>query len=149
MTRSATLARHDGVAIARHVKVEGDRSFFDGDLVYWASRLGRHPELSGRKARLLRQQQGRCAWCGRLFLDVEELMEVDHVQPLHQGGKDIFSNQQLLHRHCHDSKTALDGLSRRPSSRGVPQRAVVEELGESKGSRPVLKAGREWATTPA
>uniref|UniRef100_UPI003D6F6AC2 HNH endonuclease n=1 Tax=Limnospira platensis TaxID=118562 RepID=UPI003D6F6AC2 len=25
-----------------------------------------------------------------------------------QGGKDEYKNLQLLHRHCHDDKTALD-----------------------------------------
>lgn len=36
-------------------------------------------------------------------------MEVDHKNPKSQGGKDSYDNWQLLHRHCHDTKTALDG----------------------------------------
>ena len=36
-------------------------------------------------------------------------MEVDHKIPLSQGGKDEWVNLQLLHRHCHDEKTAADG----------------------------------------
>ena len=103
------LALHARTVIQRHVKVEGDRSFFDGDWAYWASRLGRHPELPHRVAVLLKQQKGRCALCG-LFFKADDLPEVDHIVPRSQGGKDDYSNWQLVHRHCHDQKTATDGL---------------------------------------
>jgi 5-methylcytosine-specific restriction endonuclease McrA len=33
-------------------------------------------------------------------------MEVDHITPKHLDGIDAYSNWQLLHEHCHDSKTA-------------------------------------------
>jgi RNA-directed DNA polymerase len=36
-------------------------------------------------------------------------MELDHIIPKSQGGKDEYKNWQLLHRHCHDTKTARDG----------------------------------------
>lgn len=39
-------------------------------------------------------------------------MEVDHVIPKSEGGKDIYKNLQLLHGHCHDNKT-LDDKRRR------------------------------------
>jgi hypothetical protein len=39
---------------------------------------------------------------------MEDLMEVDHIQPLSMGGQDEYRNLQLLHRHCHDKKTAED-----------------------------------------
>lgn len=35
-------------------------------------------------------------------------MEVDHIIPRTLGGKDEWKNLQLLHRHCHDEKTAID-----------------------------------------
>ncbi|MCL2930630.1 MAG: HNH endonuclease [Trichodesmium sp. MAG_R01] len=35
-------------------------------------------------------------------------MEVDHIKPRSEGGNNSLKNKQLLHRHCHDSKTALD-----------------------------------------
>ena len=35
-------------------------------------------------------------------------MEVDHIKPRSKGGDNKLKNKQLLHRHCHDSKTALD-----------------------------------------
>jgi RNA-directed DNA polymerase len=113
------LALHARTVIQRHVKVEGDRSPFDGDWAYWASRLGRHPELPHRVAVLLKQQKGRCALCG-LFFKEDDLPEVDHIVPRSQGGKDAYSNWQLVHRHCHDAKTAADGLSGRRRPSGVP-----------------------------
>jgi RNA-directed DNA polymerase len=59
-------------------------------------------------ARLLKRQQGKCACC-HLFLKDKDLLEIDHIIPRSKGGKDEFNNLQLLHRHCHDVKSANDG----------------------------------------
>lgn len=92
-----------------YVKVKGDKSPFDGDLVYWSIRLGEHPEMPIRKAKLLKQQKGKCPWCGLHFFEKErDVMEVDHKVPKALGGKDEYKNLQLLHRHCHDEKTRED-----------------------------------------
>ena len=90
-----------------YVKVKGDKSPFDGDLVYWNTRMGQHPELPNRMALLLKRQKGRCPRCELLFRN-EDVMEVDHIIPRAIGGKDEFKNLQLLHRHCHDVKTKAD-----------------------------------------
>lgn len=90
-----------------YVKVKGDKSLYDGDLVYWSSRLGTHPELPSRKAKLLKQQKGKCLWCGLRFQEWD-VLEVDHIIPSALSGKDEYKNLQLLHRHCHDEKTVLD-----------------------------------------
>jgi RNA-directed DNA polymerase len=90
-----------------YVKVNGDKSPFDGDTVYWSSRLGTHPEMPSRKAKLLKQQKGKCSWCDLHFQEWD-VMEVDHKIPRALGGKDEWKNLQLLHRHCHDEKTAQD-----------------------------------------
>jgi RNA-directed DNA polymerase len=90
-----------------YVKVKGDKSPFDGDTVYWSTRLGTHPEMPNRKAKLLRQQKGKCPWCGLRFQEWD-VMEIDHNIPRALGGKDEWKNLQLLHRHCHDEKTAQD-----------------------------------------
>jgi RNA-directed DNA polymerase len=90
-----------------YVKVKGDASPYDGNLVYWSARLGRHPELSSRKAKLLKQQRGICPWCQLRFRE-EDVLEVDHINPTADGGKDEWKNLQLLHRHCHDEKTHID-----------------------------------------
>ncbi len=113
----SVLALHANTVIRRHTKVEKDRSPFDGDVLYWATRLGRHPELPNGKAILLKRQCGRCAWCGRLFQTMDELSEVDHIQPLAQQRADGLANRQLLHGHCHDAKTADDGSNHSRSRR--------------------------------
>ena len=90
-----------------YVKVKGDKSPYDGDLVYWGTRMGSHPELPIRKAKLLKWQKGKCPRCGLSFQDWD-VLEVDHIIPRALGGKDEYKNLQLLHRHCHDEKTVDD-----------------------------------------
>jgi len=102
------LLNHSDTPIIRHVKVKGERSIFDGDLVYWSSRLGKHPEMPIEKSSLLKRQKGKCNHCGLMFKD-GDLLEVDHIIPISKGGKNSYANKQLLHRHCHDVKTANDG----------------------------------------
>ncbi len=102
-----TLRMHSETPIRRHIKVRGGRSPFDGDWLYWSARLGRHPEVAPQVARLLRRQQGRCAWCG-LYFKTEDVIENDHIVPRKQGGLNGDANRQLLHRHCHDIKGAVD-----------------------------------------
>ncbi len=70
--------------------------------------MGRHPEMPIRVSLLLKKQKGKCTYCGLNFKD-EDIIEIDHIIPKSQGGKDEYENWQLLHRHCHDSKTAKDG----------------------------------------
>ena len=101
------LFNHYEMPIVRHIKVRGMKSPYDGDFIYWATRRGKDPMLSKGKAKLLKRQKGKCFGCG-LFFKPGDLLEIDHVIPKAYGGKDITSNQQLLHRHCHDQKTAAD-----------------------------------------
>ena len=101
------LLQHSETPIRRHVKVKGTRSPFDGDWVYWSTRLGRHPEVSPRVAKLLKKQQGRCWECGLFFGD-GDVMEIDHIIPKESAGCDAYYNLQLLHHHCHETKTARD-----------------------------------------
>ncbi len=39
-------------------------------------------------------------------------MEVDLMKPKMEGGKDVYTNLQLLHGHCHDTKTREDDIKR-------------------------------------
>ena len=102
------LLKHSATKITRYVKVKGDASPYDGNSVYWSTRMGNHPEMPVRTATLLKKQHGKCAHCKMFFKD-EDVIELDHIIPKSQGGKDEYKNWQLLHRHCHDTKTALDG----------------------------------------
>ena len=101
------LMFHVATPIKRHVKVKGNRSFFDGDVIYWSTRKGKHPSLPNRVARLLKRYQGKCPECGLRFVG-DDLIEVDHIIPKKEGGQDRFDNLQPLHRHCHHVKTARD-----------------------------------------
>lgn len=101
------LYQHTKTHIRSYVKVQGSRSPYDGNWLYWSIRLGRHPEISKRVAILLKRQQGKCLAC-KLFFRTEDVVEVDHIIPKEHGGLDVYNNFQLLHRHCHDTKTASD-----------------------------------------
>ncbi|MEG3978294.1 group II intron reverse transcriptase/maturase [Microcoleus sp. herbarium8] len=102
------LLSHADTPIVRHVKVKGESSPYDGNLVYWSTRMGKNPEMPKKVATLLKKQKGKCTHCD-LFFRENDVLEVDHKIPKSQGGKDIYDNWQLLHRHCHDTKTANDG----------------------------------------
>ena len=102
------LRSHAETLIVRHVKVKGDASPYDGNLIYWSTRMGEHPEVSTRVATLLKTQKGKCTHC-QLYFREEDVLEVDHKIPRSKGGKDEYKNLQILHKHCHDSKTAEDG----------------------------------------
>ena len=95
-----------------YVKVKGDKSPYDGDTVYWSTRMGAHPELPSRKAYLLKKQKGKCARC-KLSFQEWDVIEVDHIIPRALGGKEEYKNLQLLHRHCHDEKTNEDRTKER------------------------------------
>ena len=101
------LVKASHTPIRRHIKVQGARSPYDGDWLYWATRSGAHPEVPKRIAFLLKRQRGKCAFCG-LYFRCEDLLEQDHILPRSIGGTDSLNNLQLLHRHCHDRKTAQD-----------------------------------------
>ena len=104
------LRKHRETPIVRHIKVQGTRSPYDGDWLYWSIRLGRHPEVSKRVATLLKHQNGQCRACGLFFKDGDR-WELDHILARSQGGKDVYTNLQLLHRHCHVTKTGLERAS--------------------------------------
>ena len=96
------LHLHSEVPITRHIKVRGNRSPYDGDWVYWSTRQGRHPGVSPRLATLLKQQRGRCAYCGLFFHD-DDRIEIDHINGDRRNSR--ATNLQALHGHCHDAKT--------------------------------------------
>ena len=102
---ASTLLEYAKTGIVRHIKVEGKNSPFDGNLVYWSERKGKNPLLPLRVTTLLKEQKGKCTHCGLHFRE-DDVMEVDHIIPKSKGGKNDYKNLQLLHRHCHNVKTA-------------------------------------------
>ncbi len=120
------LIQHSSTKIERYVKVKGKASPYDGDWVYWSSRMGVHPEVPARVAKLLKLQKGKCAHCVNYFKD-GDIIECDHLIPKSKDGKDEYKNWQLLHRHCHDKKTTLDGsLGNKSSCNSAKPKPPVE-----------------------
>jgi RNA-directed DNA polymerase len=103
-----SLMKHQEKPIVRHIKVQDIRSPYDGDWLYWSTRMGKYCEIDNVTAKLLKKQKGKCNHCGLSFKH-DDLIETDHIIPKSKGGKDKLDNYQLLHRHCHDVKTATDG----------------------------------------
>ena len=99
---------HSETQIRRHVKVKGNRSIFDGDVIYWSTRKGQHPQMPKLVARLLKRYKGKCPECGLMFAG-DDLIEVDHKVPKKDSGPNSFDNLQPLHRHCHHVKTFRHG----------------------------------------
>ncbi|NEO74637.1 MAG: restriction endonuclease [Moorea sp. SIO3H5] len=104
MTKEGTyLPKHSKTEIIRHQKVKGNSSPYNGDLIYWSTRMSNHPEMSKQKVKLLKRQKGKCTHCNLTFRD-GDLMEIHHKVPRAQGGNDQINNLELLHLHCHDEK---------------------------------------------
>lgn len=103
------LLKHSDTEVksGEYVKVKSDASPYDGNLVYWSTRMGKNPEMPKTVTTLLKKQKGKCTHCGLYFTE-DSVMEVDHVIPKSKGGKNSYNNLQLLHRHCHDEKTKND-----------------------------------------
>ncbi|MFB2982063.1 group II intron reverse transcriptase/maturase [Microseira sp. BLCC-F43] len=132
---SIAVVKHSDTPIVRHTKVKGKASPYDGNLVYWSTRMGTDPEVPSTVSKLLKRHKGKCPHCGLNFKPGDS-WEVDHIEPKAKGGKNRMDNLQLLHRHCHDTKSAndLNGMHNK--------HPVTEEPCEAKVSRTVLKTRR-------
>jgi RNA-directed DNA polymerase len=127
------LLTHSEVAITRHVKVAGNRSPYDGDWVYWSTRRGRYPGTSLRLAKLLKEQHGRCRYCGQFFQH-DDRIEIDHINGDRRNSR--YDNLQALHGHCHHAKTREHQDYLPPGMRDKHQ--DTEERCDAKVSCPVL-----------
>ncbi len=105
--REYTLIGHSHTKIVKHTKVKGKSSPYDGNTNYWATRMGKHPELKKSVANLLKKQKGKCNHCKLSFMPGDKI-ETDHIIPLKAGGNNHKDNLQALHIHCHDIKTRKD-----------------------------------------
>ena len=126
------LHTHSGVPITRHITARGTRSPYDGDWVYWSTRQGRHPGISPRLALLLKQQQGRCAYCG-LFFHCDDRIEIDHIDGDRRNV--LMTNLQALPGHYHDAKTREHGHYLPPGMRDQPWNSKID---------PSQQCGHTW-----
>ena len=134
-----TLRNHGDTEIRRHVKVKGNASPYDGNLLYWSQRLRHHPLLNGTLARLLQRQAGKCQWCGLTFRYGDRL-EIDHITPRSQGGGEELGNKWALHLHCHDQRHANE------TDTGIHDKDVrIEEPDEGTTFTSGSESGQEGA----
>lgn len=119
------LQQHDETPIIRHVKVKGEASPYDGNLIYWSSRMGTHPEATKRVATLLKKQRGRYNHCGLYFRE-EDVLEIDHIIPKSKDGKDEYKNLQIscstLKLHTIEKESSAVLLSCQPKDFSQPAR---------------------------
>jgi len=115
-----------GKSIHKYIKVLDKASPFDGNNRYWASRLGENLYISPSEAKILKKQGGKCTYCG-LFFRPDDNIEKDHIIPISKGGNSKYDNLQLLHKHCHDIKTASDLLN------------TVSKKGKSNDNGPIIE----------
>ena len=102
-----TIKQYIDVPIERFVKVKGDKSPYEGDILYWSLRLNNHPVMSGNVSKILKRQKGFCNLCKLPFFPTD-VIERDHIIPLSKGGSHKINHMQLLYSHCHKTKTAID-----------------------------------------
>ena len=81
----------------RFVMVKGEKSPFDGDLVYWSKRNSKLYE--GETAKALNRQSHSCGHCGLKFIDSEKV-HLHHLDGNHQNWRK--DNLIAVHESCHD-----------------------------------------------
>lgn len=80
----------------------------DGIALTMAEQVQRRLFTAKQKETKLREQGGNCAACGKPVL-AHQLADGDHVVAWVDGGATAMENLQILHRHCHQVKTAAAG----------------------------------------
>ena len=97
----------------RHIKIQGNKSPYDGDTTYWMNRNSRYYPIKPSWKPIYLRQKGLCPLCNRGFKPFSiEQIERDHIIPLSKGGDDSITNIQLVHRSCHERKSAEEQSSK-------------------------------------
>lgn len=81
----------------RHVNVAGERSPYDGDILYWSTRNSKL--YNGITASLLRKQRHICGHCEAKLLD-DERVQLHHIDSNHNNWRG--QNLMVVHQSCHD-----------------------------------------------
>lgn len=81
----------------KFVNVKGDKSPFDGDIVYWSKRNSKL--YDGETSKALRRQNHSCVACG-LKLIGNEKVNLHHVNGNHNNWS--HNNLVAIHESCHD-----------------------------------------------
>jgi RNA-directed DNA polymerase len=108
ITRNNYLPHLVWVPSMKHVKIKGSESPYSRSH-YWALRSLKHSPYPLRIRELLVRQNNSCPICKQQFnIFDSKSWEIDHITPRFMGGKDEYTNLQLLHKECHEKKTLLD-----------------------------------------
>ena len=88
----------------RYVKVKGEKSPYDGDLIYWSKRNNKL--YDGATSGCLKRQQQSCGYCG-LKLTSEEKVHLHHIDGNHNNWKpkNLLAVHQSCHQYIHMGKT--------------------------------------------
>ena len=97
----------------KFINVKGNKSPFDGDLVYWSKRNS--ILYDGATARTLKKQEHSCGRCGLKFLETEKV-ELHHMDGNHNNWVD--QNLMAIHRSCHQYLHMSKGKKPRFSEAG-------------------------------
>ena len=81
----------------KHVNVKGNKSPFDGDMVYWSERNSKLYDDETSKA--LKRQNHTCGHCG-LKCTSDERVHLHHIDGNHNNWK--VKNLVAVHESCHD-----------------------------------------------
>jgi len=98
-----------------HQNVCGNKSPYDGDWLYWSKR--QQAKYDGKRARLLKLQNGKCSACGHYLMDADEI-HLHHVNGNHSDNR--TSNLMMMHRSCH-----MNEHSRRNAEKRITARSRV------------------------
>jgi 5-methylcytosine-specific restriction endonuclease McrA len=80
-----------------HVMVKGNKSPYDGDLLYWSQRNSKL--YNGATSKALQKQNHSCAHCGLKMIS-DERVHLHHIDGNHDNWKP--KNLQAIHESCHD-----------------------------------------------
>jgi RNA-directed DNA polymerase len=81
----------------KHINVQGEKSPYDGDIVYWSERNSKLYDDMTSKA--LKKQNHSCKACGLKFVG-DEKVHLHHVDGNHYNWKP--KNLVVIHESCHD-----------------------------------------------
>ncbi|WP_287242517.1 MULTISPECIES: HNH endonuclease [unclassified Okeania] len=76
--------------------VKGNKTPFDGNIIYWSKRNSNL--YDGHTARALKKQNHKCEYC-KLKIADDEKVELHHVDGNHNNWKN--ENLVAVHRSCH------------------------------------------------
>ena len=84
-------------SLGKFVMVKGDKSPYDGDLVYWSQRNSKL--YDGDTSKALQRQNHSCGRCG-MKLTSNERVHLHHIDGNHDNWK--TKNLSAIHESCHD-----------------------------------------------